>query len=336
MRKLLFIPVLAALAALASISLVDAHSRPVRFDPDPGEVLSSAPSEVTGWFTSDIRRADESFVHVLDHDGAEVQTGEAQLSTDRRQMSTALQTGLAAGRYVVYWSTLDDADGEVFTGCYAFFVGQAAADEAVEHGEALDGGGDCPATAKEAEHTHEEGEEDPNAASVAISIPEVVDGGRATLEITPANFTPREPDGSTVDPSFGHYHIYLDKVPVDVLTGHSPEEGADHEDDASGSTGTSEEHEDDTAENPGGLVENPVMWTENSYTFTNLEPGYHTVSVVLNHDDHTPLSPAVVAAQTFRVEDNDSGSLPVWALALGVIAGLVVGGVGVKLASSRA
>ena len=97
-----------------------------------------------------------------------------------------------------------------------------------------------------------------------------------------------------------------------------------------------EEHEDDTAENPGGLVENPVMWTENSYTFTNLEPGYHTVSVVLNHDDHTPLSPAVVAAQTFRVEDNDSGSLPVWALALGVIAGLVVGGVGVKLASSRA
>ncbi len=93
--------------------------------------------------------------------------------------------------------------------------------------------------------------------------------------------------------------------------------------------------------NPGGLVENPVMVVDNSYTFTNLEPGYHTVSVVLNYDNHTPYNPPVIESKTFRVEGSGSGGssdsgVPVWALALGVVGGLVVGGVGMKLAGSRA
>ena len=338
MRKLLLLPVLAALAALASVSLVDAHSRPVRFDPAPGAVLTAAPDEVTGWFTSDIRRADESFMKVLDGDGAEVQTGAVELSSDRRQMSTALQSSLGNGRYVVYWSTFDDADGEVFGGCHVFYVGQDAADAAVENGQALDGGADCPATAEEdAEHTHEDEESDPDAASVSISIPEVVEGTTATLEITPTNFTARAPDGTTVDPHFGHYHIYLDKVPVDVLAG---EHGHDDEEMAgtTGATGADDhgDNTDDSSENPGGLVENPIMWPDNTYTFTNLEPGYHTVAVALTYDDHTLFDPPVIAAQTFRVDGGDSGGIPVWALALGVIGGLVVGGLGMKLVGSRA
>jgi copper transport protein len=146
MRKFLLLPAFAVLAALASISIVQAHSRPVRFDPAPGAVLDSAPSEVTGWFTSDIRRADESFIQVLDHDGEEVQTGDVELSTDRRQMSVSLQSGLEDGHYLVYWSTFADADGEVFCGCHLFFVGQAAADHAAEEAIAVDGGAECPAS----------------------------------------------------------------------------------------------------------------------------------------------------------------------------------------------
>jgi hypothetical protein len=167
-----------------------------------------------------------------------------------------------------------------------------------------------------------------------------VDGDSATLTITPTNFTPRAPDGSTVEPGFGHYHIYLDKVPVDILTGeHSHEEGDEHDmADSTGATGATDDHEDDMAEMPGGLVENPVMWVENSYTFTNLEPGNHTVAVVLNYDNHSTYDPPVIASQTFRVTGGSAGDdgIPAWALALGVVGGLVVGGVGMKLAGSRA
>ncbi len=63
--------ILAALAVFGSVILagsVAAHSRPVRFDPAPGAVLDAAPAAITGWFTSDIRRAEESFIEVLDQD----------------------------------------------------------------------------------------------------------------------------------------------------------------------------------------------------------------------------------------------------------------------------
>jgi methionine-rich copper-binding protein CopC len=338
LRKLILIPAFAVLVALGSITMADAHSRPVRFDPTPGQILTAAPAEVTGWFTSDIRATDQSFLKVMDSDGNDVTTGDAALSTDRRQMTATLQSGLGDGKYLVYWSTFDDADGEVFSGCQNFFVGQQAADDAIANGEALDGGGDCPANVEEAEV-------DPaTAASIEISIPDVVHGDSATLNITPTNFTPRPPDGTTVDPHFGHYHIYLDKVPVDVLTGtHSHSDTAMDSTGATGSTGSMDMSgsSGSSAEtnNPGGLVENPVMTVDNSYTFTHLETGYHTVSVVLNYDNHTPFNPPVIESKTFRVENgssDSSGGIPVWALALGVIGGLVVGGVGMKLVGSRA
>jgi methionine-rich copper-binding protein CopC len=335
---------LAAVGAFGSISLAgiaEAHSRPVRFDPAPGAVVDATPSEVTGWFTSDIRRAEESFIQVLDADGTNVATGETRLSDDRREMSTAVQAGLANGRYVVYWSTFDDADGEVFSGCYAFFVGQAAADEAVANGEALDAAADCPAAAESEDHTHDD-EAATTESSASVDFRVMVDGSDAELTILPINFTPRAPDGSTVDPNFGHYHIYLDKVPVDVLTGeHSHDEDMemadDHEEMADDET--SDDEMADHEEMPGGLAENPVMWVENSYTFTDLEPGVHTVSVVLNYDNHTPLDPPVIASQSFTVSGaggNDDGGIPAWTLVIAVVGGLAVGGIGMKLAGGRA
>ncbi len=319
---------LAVFGSMALTSSVEAHSRPVRFDPAPGAVLEAAPASITGWFTSDIRRTDESFIKILDEGGVHITTGEVQLSNDRRQMSVTLPASLGEGRYVVHWSTFDDADGEVLRECYAFFVGQAAADEAVEHGESLDAAANCPAA--DEDHTHDEdADADGNTASVEIRV--AVTGNDAELTLLPINFTPRAPDGSTIDPNFGHYHIYLDKVPVDVIAGtHSHDNDETHADD---------DKDDDEAghELDGGLVENPAMWIENSFRFTDLEPGMHTVSVVLNHDNHMPLDPPVIASQSFAIDGGSGGDgIPPWALALAVAGGLIVGGAGMWLAGRRA
>jgi methionine-rich copper-binding protein CopC len=130
---------------LALLSSALAHSRPVRFDPNPGQILERPPSEVQGWFSNDIRRADASFIRVLDEGGERVDAGAVTLSPDRRLMSVQLRPALPAGRYIVYWSTLDDDDGDTVAGCYVFFVGSAAAEAAVRGGLPLDAGSRCPA-----------------------------------------------------------------------------------------------------------------------------------------------------------------------------------------------
>jgi methionine-rich copper-binding protein CopC len=335
-KLLIMLAAAAALASLALSGIAEAHSRPVRFDPAPGSVLTTAPSNITGWFTSDIRSAEESFIQVLDADGANVATGDIQLSTDRRQMSVALQSGVGDGRYVVYWSTFDDADGEVFSGCYAFFVGQAAADDAVANGQALDAAADCPSMGEA-----DDGEMADNAASLQIDVS--VSGSSATVTMSPTNFTARPPDGSTVDPNFGHYHIYLDKVPDDVLTGTHSHDEMDMGDTSSDSTPMADDSSSDSGDSmnmddSSGLAENPVMWVENSHTFDDLAPGVHTISVALFHDDHTPLSPPVIASQSFTIggSSSDGGGIPAWALILAIAGGLVVGGIGMKLAGGRA
>lgn len=338
MHKAKLLILLAAIAAIGSLSFAgsaEAHSKPARFDPAPGSVLSAAPSEITGWFTNDIRRAEDSFIQVLDKDGANLATGETQLSTDRRQMSVALPGGLGEGRYIVYWSTLDDGDGDVFAGCYAFFVGQAAADDAIANGESLDAAADCPSMG---EQVSDGGGTETTGSDAMLQIDVSVGGSSATVTMSPTNFTPRPPDGSTVDPNFGHYHIYLDKVPDDVLTGsHSHEDMAMQ--DSSSADSTPESGTDSTAmDDSSGMAENPVMWVENSHKFEDLAPGVHTISVALFHDDHTPLNPPVIASQSFTIggAGGDDGGIPAWTLALAIVGGLVVGGAGMKLVGGRA
>ncbi len=145
MRKLALVLVGSATAALLlATQIAFAHSRPIRFDPAPGAVLTTAPAQVSGWFTSDLRKDPNwNFLKVTDAQGASVTTGDVQVSTDRRQMTVALKSGLAAGLYTVTWRSWDDADGEIFGDCYNFFVGQAAADAAVSNQTRLDAGSSC-------------------------------------------------------------------------------------------------------------------------------------------------------------------------------------------------
>ena len=144
-RALVALALLAGtVGALLTAGLASAHSRPIRFDPAPGTVLTAAPAKIDGWFTSDIRRDPNwSFIHVADAQGNRVDTGDSALSTDRRQMTATLKSGLNAGAYTVTWRTYDDGDSAIFGDCFIFFVGQAAADAAVAAKARLDGGGAC-------------------------------------------------------------------------------------------------------------------------------------------------------------------------------------------------
>jgi methionine-rich copper-binding protein CopC len=143
-RTILVAALLVVMAGWVAATQVFAHSRPLRFDPAPGAVLQTAPSQVTGWFTGDIRRDPNwSFIQVTDAQGQRVDSGETQLSTDRLQMTAALRPGLPPGAYLVTWRTWDDADGEIFGDCYVFYVGQAAADAGIAAKTRLDGGSRC-------------------------------------------------------------------------------------------------------------------------------------------------------------------------------------------------
>jgi methionine-rich copper-binding protein CopC len=143
-RRFILVGCLVATVAVLTAQLAFAHSRPIRFDPPPGIVLSAAPAQVTGWFTQPLRRDPNwNFLQVTDAQGTRVDTGDVILSADRKQMSVNLRPGLGEGRYLVTWRTWDDNDGRIFGDCYAFFVGQAAADAAVSSNTRLDGGGTC-------------------------------------------------------------------------------------------------------------------------------------------------------------------------------------------------
>lgn len=178
MRTKLVLPVIGVgiLLALALTQVVSAHSRPVRFDPSPGQVLATAPTQVTGWFTSALRRdSNWTFIKVTNEQGAAVTTGDVTLSADRKQMSVALTPNLPPGRYIVNHRTWDDEDNEIVGECFAFYVGQTAADAAVAANFRLDAGANCervevsavqgtpapgsPLTPAEEEEGHEEGEE---------------------------------------------------------------------------------------------------------------------------------------------------------------------------------
>jgi methionine-rich copper-binding protein CopC len=144
MPKKLIMPAV-AVAALTSLVLANAvlaHSRPIRFDPAPGQVLEGVPSKVTGWFTGELRRDPNwNFLHVTDEQGNRVEAGETQIRSDRLEMFVPLKSDLRPGRYQVTWRSFDDEDGAILGDCYVFYVGQAAADQAAKDRQRLDGGG---------------------------------------------------------------------------------------------------------------------------------------------------------------------------------------------------
>src|SRR3989304_10325465 len=123
----------AGLIALAAITAALGHSVPVRSDPAPGQVLDAAPQRVDGWFTQEMRRSGEEtsiVVHPVMEDAmlGDPVSGETVIDdADRHHMYAELTGDLMPGQYVVAWSALSDEDDHPDSGCFRFFVGQAAA-----------------------------------------------------------------------------------------------------------------------------------------------------------------------------------------------------------------
>ena len=240
----------------------------------------------------------------MDSDGNDVTTGDVDLSTDRRQMTATLQSGLGAGRYIVYWSTFDDVDGGASPAATTSSSDSRRLTTPSPTAKPWTAAAIAPRTRRKWRLTP------PQPHRSRLAFPTSCTAAQPRSRSRPPTSRSGS-DGSTVDPHFGHYHIYLDKVPVDVLTGtHTHMDmsgstgatGSSGAMDMSGSSGSTAQ-----TNNPGGLVENPVMVVADSYTFTNLARLSHR-DVVVNYDNHTPFNPPVIESKTFRVEDSSSGS----------------------------
>jgi methionine-rich copper-binding protein CopC len=122
---------------------VSAHARYEDSSPAIGEVLDASPALVRVHFNQDIQRISGSYgIDVTDASGTGVTAGAAEIDDgDRSIMTVPLQPSLRAGRYVVEWRNVSDADGDPFQGSYSFYVGreptaeERAADEQLPTGE---------------------------------------------------------------------------------------------------------------------------------------------------------------------------------------------------------
>lgn len=332
----LTISMAAGLLALAAVTAALGHAAPERFDPAPGAVLQAAPERVDGWFTQDVRRQEgASFIQVFDADAVQVDDGAPVIDdSDRRHAYVNLTPGLGEGRYMVAWQTLSDEDDELDGGCFWFFVGQAAADEAHQEGLRINAPEDCPVDIEEASaifgqqegHTHEETAVD---ATVTIDVPEVIEGGEVIVGLSTEGATIRVPTGEGQDPSFAHYHLYLDQVPV---LEHTHEGGEEHMEDG--------EEMDMGAGDTAPDYSGDIMVVEDSYTFRGLEPGNHVLTAALFYDDHQPFPGPITDTVTFTIPGGDDGGVDTWVLivvgiVVGVVALLIGGGLGSIMARRR-
>ena len=96
------------------------------------------------------------------------------------------------------------------------------------------------------------------------------------------NFTLVEPTGQPNAPGEGHLHYYLDApIPTNESAPATPETGG------------------------------YVISTNTSYTWENVTPGEHNLSVQVVHNDHTPLIPLVYDTVNVTVGGNATGNATV-------------------------
>ena len=119
--------------------------------------------------------------------------------------------------------------------------------------------------------------------NVTITSPEEgasIPAGNVTVEVNLTNFTLVEPTGQPNAPGEGHLHYYLDApIPTNASAPAIPEIGG------------------------------YVISTNLSYTWENVTPGEHNLSVQVVHNDHTPLIPLVYDTVNVTVGGNATGNV---------------------------
>lgn len=169
------IAICAIAAAVSAAGVAYAHARMKSSVPAKGEVVAASPAQVSLTFSQEIQKITGTYgITVSDAGGADVTAAPAAVNdADRTNMTVALRPSLPAGRYVVAWKNVSDADGDPAEGAFAFYVGRQ------------------PTAAELAEDAKLPGEEEetPVASVTAAASPTRAPAGSATAA------APSAPDG---------------------------------------------------------------------------------------------------------------------------------------------
>jgi methionine-rich copper-binding protein CopC len=110
----------------AFASIASAHASFVRGTPGPGDVLSTAPSQIDAYFAQNIRTLSGQETYALwvtDSNRNQVDNNDNTLDpANPRHMWVTLQSGLGDGVYTVNWYTVSDEDGHDDSGSYTFTI----------------------------------------------------------------------------------------------------------------------------------------------------------------------------------------------------------------------
>jgi len=109
-----------------------------------------------------------------------------------------------------------------------------------------------------------------------------VEAGNVTVSVEVDKFNVVDKIGQAAEDGEGHVHFYIDVGEIPTVDGKpaTTEEGTYH------------------------------AQATQEFTWEDVEPGTHTFAVQLVNNDHTPLSPPVIAQVTVEVEEGGDGGTP--------------------------
>jgi copper resistance protein C len=122
MRKIINALVIGLLGGLLLVGTAYAHAAYLRSQPGADAIIAVPPTRVDIWFKQELfRRQGENTIQVTGPDGAVVSVGETSVDDDdRKHIWVSLQSGLAAGKYLVAWKNVSLEDGHPSTGNFSF------------------------------------------------------------------------------------------------------------------------------------------------------------------------------------------------------------------------
>ncbi len=114
----------AVLLAMSIVGVTWAHAEPATAKPGDGAVLLRSPGEIVLVMSQEMGRLGGSNdIDVFDASGKEVTTIAAVVdNADRKRLSVAVPSELAAGNYRVKWKTLSSEDGDPADGTISFTI----------------------------------------------------------------------------------------------------------------------------------------------------------------------------------------------------------------------
>jgi methionine-rich copper-binding protein CopC len=123
-RLVAFLSLAIAGALLVPAIGVSAHAAYDHSTPNADEKVTTPPASVDVFFKEQIKReAGTYFVHVEDSTGTQVSDGDGVLNEDTRdEITSAIPTTLADGRYIVRWENVSDDDNDEASGGFCFYV----------------------------------------------------------------------------------------------------------------------------------------------------------------------------------------------------------------------